>query len=113
MSVTWTSASRMCTASCRAVWAAAFVGKPALLVCIRLPVLSRPYSSMHRQEPLTSVRREGAVRVARAGPGVALRDGAVFHRCTWTSSSSGALGMRMSLPSRSTGVGHLPRRMSS
>ena len=31
--------------------AAALVGKPALLVCIRLPVLSRPYSRTYCQEP--------------------------------------------------------------
>lgn len=62
---------------------------------------------------LAPVRRKGAVLVARAGSRVALGNGAVLHRWTWTSSRSGALGMRMSLPSRSTGVGHLPRRMSS
>ena len=60
-----------------------------------------------------AVRCVAAALCTRTCGRVALVDGAVLQRDTLTRSSSGAEGTRMSLPSRSTGVGHLPQRMSS
>jgi hypothetical protein len=50
----WTPTSTMNvrTSFCSALWAAPLVGYPALLVCSRVPLLSRPYSSVYRQLPL-------------------------------------------------------------
>nr|WP_240899578.1 hypothetical protein [Kineococcus indalonis] len=63
--------------------------------------------------PAAAVRQQLAVGVARAGGDVPLPHGAPLHRRTPTRSSSGAVGTRMSLPSRTTGVGQLSVRISS
>ena len=47
-----TSVIRVRTIACRALWAAALVAKPDLLVCNRAPLLSRPYSRTYRHVPL-------------------------------------------------------------
>ena len=56
-------------------WEAGLAGLHALAGAVA-SVLEHPLPGA-----LAPVRRERAVRVARAGPGVALRDGAVLHRC--------------------------------
>src|SRR5665811_1369181 len=52
MLVMLTSVMRDRTTCWSAACAAALVGNPALLVCRRRPLLSRPYSSTHCQVPL-------------------------------------------------------------
>nr|WP_244307588.1 hypothetical protein [Kineococcus rubinsiae] len=60
-----------------------------------------------------AMRQELTVCVPWTSGGVTLPHGAPLHRCTPTRSSSGAVGTRMSLPSRTTGVGQLSVRISS
>ena len=71
----WTSTMSVRTVSCRAVCAAALVGKPALLVCRRRPLLSRPYSKTHCQDPWQRCwAKEPSARLRdRPGCGVATR----------------------------------------
>ena len=88
-------------------------GKAALADLLSFPVAAPAEIDDVRPSAAAAVRQVRAVRCSWANSEVTLVDRTVLHLETPTSSSKGAVGIRMSLPRCSTGVGQRSVRISS